>query len=97
MLKIISTSLILFIGSISFANSSEIVIPSDNFKSEIIPLFKYNLDSVKFYEANNLIASELPNAVLRLHDLKEVNFRGEILLRRSPLELAKLKSPIKTA
>lgn len=53
-------------------------------------------------EANQLKSStpktavELPEAVLRLHDLEKREFKGETIYTHIPLELAKIKNPVKT-
>ncbi|PHQ28468.1 hypothetical protein [Leeuwenhoekiella nanhaiensis] len=41
-------------------------------------------------------AVELPEAVLRLHDLEKREYKGNIIYTHVPLELAKIKSPVKT-
>ena len=102
MSKIFSVILFLFACSLSFAKTSVTGITSKKNNKyavqELITFDELQVDSIN----NNLsisknIASELPDAVLRLHDLKKVKFRGEIIYTRSPLELSTLKSHIKTA
>jgi len=39
---------------------------------------------------------ELPEAVLRLHDLEKKEYKGTIIYTHIPLELAKIKNPVKT-
>ncbi len=46
-------------------------------------------------KVNKTLAGELPEAVLRLHDLEKREFKGEIIYAHKPLELAKIKNPIK--
>ena len=41
-------------------------------------------------------AVELPEAVLRLHDLEKREYKGETIYTHIPLELAKIKNPVKT-
>ncbi|MFI8378164.1 hypothetical protein [Leeuwenhoekiella sp. NPDC079379] len=101
MSKIISASLLLFACSFSFANTFESGITSQlietYFVQEAVVSSSVQVDfSEKSIQVSQNIASELPDAVLRLHDLKKVNFRGEIIYTRSPLELSTLKSHIKT-
>ena len=42
------------------------------------------------------VVVELPEAVLRLHDLEKSEYKGETIYKHIPLELAKIKSPVKT-
>ena len=42
------------------------------------------------------VVVELPEAVLRLHDLEKSDYKGETIYKHIPLELAKIKSPVKT-
>ncbi len=52
------------------------------------------VDRLKF--STSKMAVELPEAVLRLHDLEKREFKGETIYTHIPLELAKIKNPVKT-
>ena len=43
------------------------------------------------------VASELPDAILRLYQLEKVKFTGVTIYAHKPLELANIKNPIKAA
>ena len=44
----------------------------------------------------NLVNHTLPEAILRLYQLEKIKFTGEMIYPHKPLELAKIKSPVKT-
>ena len=44
----------------------------------------------------NLTEHTLPEAILRLYELEKIKFTGEMIYTHKPLELAKIKSPVKT-
>ncbi|MAW93856.1 MULTISPECIES: hypothetical protein [unclassified Leeuwenhoekiella] len=60
-----------------------------------------NKPNLQKKEASNQLETpktvvELPEAVLRLHDLEKREYKGNIIYTHIPLELAKIKNPVKT-
>ena len=101
MQKTITLSLLLLACSFGFANSTITAKSVPDVKAisttELVTITPVKMKLKTPFQIKIAdLTSELPEAVLRLHDLKKVEYRGEVIYTHTPLEMSTLKSHIKT-
>ena len=83
----------LFVSTLTYANAEH---GTDKIEKKEAKQSANTTDQVKPKSLTTILAVELPEAVLRLHDLEKKEYNGTVIYAHVPLELAKIKSPVKT-
>jgi len=94
MLKKLLLLFLLFSSSAIFANTLGEKTKAAKQTNQLAQLSQVVFDHN--YIGGNLTEHTLPEAILRLYQLEKIKFTGEMIYTHKPLELAKIKSPVKT-